>query len=149
MSISHLIKSKFTLGKVSQAHLNRLEQRKSTKISKKTKIEDVKKSPIKKIEVPIEKVQVGPRLTVVDGKIQLDASSLLVTETESHINELENDLIEDRTNIHITSSSFRRKTTRIKWDQELTDLFYKVFIIIQGIIFFWNRFYIDINIYKF
>lgn len=90
----------------------------------------------------------GPRLRIVNGEIQIDYDSLMVNDEEDggeggsvaggggSVNgflefngEVGPDgmpVLEERAERHITSATFRRRSFRMKWSSELTDLFFKV-----------------------
>lgn len=91
-------------------------------------------TPVKEPEPEPEKEQPvawkprnGPRMTVVNGEIQLDNTSLQVdrhADAARELGELE-DVEENSWTRKINSASFGKRSKAETWDEELTDLFYR------------------------
>lgn len=69
----------------------------------------------------------GPRLRIVDGKVQVDEESLFVHQGDSSLNAANMEVVDESTGRHITNASFRRNPiVRFKWSADTTAMFYKV-----------------------
>ncbi|KAI8840862.1 hypothetical protein BJ741DRAFT_596838 [Chytriomyces cf. hyalinus JEL632] len=78
---------------------------------------------------PGSQANVGPKITIIDGKMVVDESSLVLDVPLTTVEEMDRDDMEvvDETsgNVHITSASFRYgKIRRIRWTSDDSELFY-------------------------
>ncbi|KAJ3238619.1 Transcription factor TFIIIB component B [Chytriomyces hyalinus] len=78
---------------------------------------------------PVSQANVGPKITIIDGKMVVDESSLVLDVPLTTVEEMDRDDMEvvDETsgNVHITSASFRYgKIRRIRWTSDDSELFY-------------------------
>lgn len=64
---------------------------------------------------------VAPQVTVVDGKIMVDESSLLIARQET---DYQNYTVIEETGRHVTSSSFMKAQPRDRWRDSETERFY-------------------------
>ncbi|KAK9860036.1 hypothetical protein MYU51_010245 [Penicillium brevicompactum] len=88
----------------------------------------VKEPEPEKVEEPVVwKPRNGPRMTVVNGEIQLDNTSLQVdrhADAARELGELE-DVEENSLTRKINSASFGKRSKAETWDEEMTELFYR------------------------
>lgn len=133
MTLQDLINGPFSQGKKSQL---------STRLKKPNKNEkkngEIQESqPVTLPEIPVERLvshcvlitsTSGPKLRVVDGKIQLDQDSLFINQGPSDANTSNLQVVDESGGRFITSASFRRnKSARYSWSSAQTASFYQVF----------------------
>lgn len=121
--IKDLIKSKFEKGQLSASEIARrqiLAEKRKSKVKDEVKVpEDL---PIPSVEEEILAPR-GPQVRLINGEMVIDENSLTVAAEKE---KLEFQRIEEGAARYVSSASFRLrpKTARVKWTQELTDLFY-------------------------
>ncbi|KAJ3223297.1 Transcription factor TFIIIB component B [Chytriomyces hyalinus] len=79
---------------------------------------------------PGSQANVGPKITIIDGKMVVDEASLVLDVPLTTVEEMDRDDIEvvDETsgNVHITSASFRYgKVRQVRWKSDDSELFYR------------------------
>lgn len=130
MPLEVLIRHKFKHGTLSKSEKRRMEASVGTKSTTKRSYEDESSGTSSSCAMSpsgvatLEKRAAVPRLVMVDGRIMLDHSSLLVRKQEADANLEE---IDEGAQRLITSSSFlaSRHAKKVKWTKELTDKFYE------------------------
>ncbi|TPX63556.1 hypothetical protein SpCBS45565_g06526 [Spizellomyces sp. 'palustris'] len=131
-SIGDLIKHKFPKGKLSRIEELRQQQRKEQRrrtgkregTPSTTRAESPAMFEAVDDEVPDINLS-GPRLIMVDGKLQVDQDSLVI---RTHVeDEADLEHVDEGMQRHITSASFRtrKRLGRVKWTKEKTDRFYE------------------------
>ncbi|KNC97742.1 transcription factor TFIIIB subunit BDP1 [Spizellomyces punctatus DAOM BR117] len=131
-SIGDLIKHKFPKGKLSRIEELRQQQRKEQRrragkregTPSTTRAESPAMFEAVDDEVPDINLS-GPRLIMVDGKLQVDQDSLVI---RTHVeDEADLEHVDEGMQRHITSASFRtrKRLGRVKWTKERTDRFYE------------------------
>jgi len=116
-------------GKPTKAAKERMENRKKKKKSQTVTAPAPQEKPINK-EVEnnsdITATQViAPRVQFIDGKLVLDANSLVVhVAGASSVGQVYEQIIQD-TQPHVTSASYSTRTPSEKWTTEETDIFYQ------------------------
>ncbi|TPX62420.1 hypothetical protein PhCBS80983_g00473 [Powellomyces hirtus] len=138
-SLGDLITHKFPAGKLSKVEELRQQQRKEAR-KRRGKREGSPsttrgESPAPEREASPAPVNYsGPRLIMIDGKLQLDKESLVIKTGREDDEELEH--IDEASNRHVTSASFstKQRMARVRWTDEKTDRFY------QGLSYFGTDF---------
>jgi len=117
-------------GRPTKAAKERMENRKKKKKSQTTTPTLPEKPITREIEpidnTPVTPTQViAPRVQFVDGKLVLDANSLVVHVAGSSTVSAMYDQIIQETQPHVTSASYSTRTPSEKWTTEETDVFYQ------------------------
>ncbi|KAJ3217114.1 Transcription factor TFIIIB component B [Dinochytrium kinnereticum] len=74
--------------------------------------------------VPVARSQ-GPKIHIVNGEIQIDSTSLLVSAADVAEQEEMEVVDESAANQYVTASSFRKTTSKKRWSIEETDYFHQ------------------------
>ncbi|KAJ3010708.1 Transcription factor TFIIIB component B [Thoreauomyces humboldtii] len=132
-SLVELIKHKFSTGRLSTAERLRQEAAKEARAQRRSRSRSATPVTVVKEATPVPDEeeeeappmkQSGPRLIMIDGKLQLDKNSLHISADNDEEEDLE-EIAED-SNRRINSASFGKKPLgRVRWTSETTNRFYE------------------------